>query len=216
MWTIRHYRKFVPSLLCLFFSLHIVFAQGKDDGITLIKTDQGVLWLHNQKGLYYTLEIKGNEVNTANSQSTMLLVVDGLFVQIHTLTIDKFSQEKPDKNSNSITLLEKHRDWEIDYFGNALGEKLKAVSEVIEIKPERKALFWRFPVPETINQQTKEQLYLTTVTGNFVQLINCGIADTNSREETKKFMIETLSTLKVSNKPIDVKLVQETLRKRQS
>ena len=68
-------------------------------------------------------------------------------------------------------------------------------------------------MPDGMNQQVKEQLYLTTVSGDFVLLLNCGVELEDNTESAKKYLMETLATLKVSDKPLHVKAIQESIRK---
>ena len=44
-------------------------------------------------------------------------------------------------------------------------------------------------------------------------MINCALESTDTEALAKKFLLGALATLKVSDKPIDVKAVQEAIRK---
>jgi len=72
---------------------------------------------------------------------------------------------------------------------------------------------WGFPVIGQKVEDVKEQLYLTTISHNHVVLINCAIKCSDTMDSAKAYLMESLSTLNVSDKPIDVKALQDALRK---
>ncbi|HEY7543320.1 MAG TPA: hypothetical protein VID27_00470, partial [Blastocatellia bacterium] len=167
---------------------------------------------HNMKGLYFTLEIKGKNITPADSQNQIFLKVDERVIQFQEAPISEFSKES---GLGDRAILEKHRNWERGYLSDMLKTNLKVASEMLTLSSGRVALLWQFSVPEGMNQQVKEQIYLTAVSGDFVLLLNCGVEVGDSIDAAKKYLIETMSTLKVSDKPLDVKAIQEAIRKSQ-
>jgi hypothetical protein len=210
-------RTFHRQLLCgallLTAGAAAVLAQEAPAESTLIRTKTGVLLVHNEAGLNFTLALTGKDIQPMDSQDHIFVKIDGRVTQLHTVSIAEFAPELKDRKLNDWLLLERHRDWEADYIGNALGTKVKVTSEVLTLNQNRPALFWSFPVPAEVDKQTKSQLYLTVVSGKQVIMINCAVQTNDYEALVRKFMIEAMNTLKLSDKAIDVQAVQEAIRK---
>jgi hypothetical protein len=56
-------------------------------------------------------------------------------------------------------------------------------------------------------------LYVTVVRGDYVVMLNSEATATTSEEAARKFLLDTMATLKTSPDLIDVKKLAETVRK---
>jgi hypothetical protein len=202
----------VLSILLLLICAPVAFAQGTADGTTLIKTTKGLLVVHNEQGLNFTLELNGKDVKQVEPNSPFLNI-DGRVVQIHTVGENDFAPDIQDKKLNDWLVLERYRDWEVDYIGNLMTAKLKVSSEYLTLDQKREALFWSYPTPAGVNQEVKSQLYLTIVSRGHVIALNCAVQNTDNEATAKKFLLATLATLKISDKPIDVQAMQDAIRR---
>ena len=68
-------------------------------------------------------------------------------------------------------------------------------------------------MPDGMNSDAKTQMYLTLVTKDHVLLLNGIVSPTMEDNAVQKFLIETAATLKVSSTPIDMRELQESIRK---
>ncbi len=107
-----------------------------------------------------------------------------------------------------------HRDWEAQYLEQTLGAKLSLTSAAQTLSNGSTALLWKFSMPKRKNPG--EQIYLTTVSGKQVIILN------GTQEESKlavpdrviqRLLLDTLSTLQVSSRPVDVLKLQESIRR---
>ncbi len=200
-----------PLLLLLIVTA--VFAQTPPSESTLIKTARGVLVIHNQPGLNFTLELSGKEVQPFDSPDYVFVRIDGRVTQIHTVSVATFAPEVKDRKLNDWLLLERYRDWESDYIGNTLGVKPKIASEIMTLPKNKPALYWSYLLPAQLKQPIKSQTYLTVMSGGHVVMINCAVEGNDNESQAQKFMMDVMGTLKTSDKPFDVKAIQEAIRK---
>jgi len=181
---------------------------------TLLTTSDGVMLVHNLNGVYFTLEMKGRDVRTfrpsGRSPQRIMFQIGKRAVQIHTTKIGAFldGTEKP----SAREILEKYRDWEAEFAAKALGAKLEITANFVGLENGGEALEWSFPMPEGQSGGFKYQLYLTTVTGGSVLLLNCGVTGDDSVGAATEYLRQSLSTLKLSDQPIDPAAIQKTLR----
>jgi hypothetical protein len=68
-------------------------------------------------------------------------------------------------------------------------------------------------MPEGMNVEARKQLYLSVVSGDYVVLLNSVVTAAISEETARKFLLDTMATLKFSSTPIDVKKLSESIRK---
>ena len=66
---------------------------------------------------------------------------------------------------------------------------------------------------KTRKSDAKKQLYLTVVSKDYVLLLNGVATAAISEEVVRKFLLDTIATLKISPTPIAVKKLSESIRK---
>jgi hypothetical protein len=170
-----------------------------------IKSASGYLLVWNQPGNYYTLEIMGKNVKQT-SQDQIYFAVDGKFLQIVTTEYDSFYKKEAGKTADPKAILEAHRDWEISYRENeeGAGKKLAVQSTWHLLDNGRNALLWEFDNPLKSGQNVKRQIFLSTVKGDRVLLLNGGTTEGTIRGDVVSMLLEIMSSLKTSIDPIDL------------
>jgi len=188
--------------------------QQQEDGVAAIKTANGFLLVWNHPGNYFTLEIKGKEIRPLNSTEHVFLEVDGIIVQVQSVAISEFL--KPDKNAGKEAqpILVAHRDWETKYIESTLlGKKISVQSSPQKLSNGREALFWKYDMPAGLNSEARKQLHLTSVLGDYVLTLNGVVTDKVKEEVVKQYLLDTVLTLKLSSKPINLQELQESIRR---
>jgi hypothetical protein len=209
--------KYVATTLLVLISTWSAHAHLQADGVAAIKTDDGYLLVWNDPGISFTLELKGKEVRpmTRTETGSVAFNVDGVVLQAQSLAISEFIRNpgKPKQRDQAILLA--HRDWESHYLEQALGGKLKVTSAPQKLGNGSEALLWTFDAPK--GKTLGEHTYLTTVSGNRVIILN-GTEKNASvpipAKVVQELLLNTLSTLKVSSRPIDVLKLRESVRPR--
>jgi hypothetical protein len=194
-------------------------AQSGNSSTTLVKTDVGILWAENKNDAHFILEIVGDEVRPMAKYP--FLSVDGRPMQVALVEIEKFYKATGKPRINDLPILQAHRDWEADHHGKLLNSKLAVKSELISLGQNREVLLWSYSMPVALNKEVKEQneerfeenYFLTTLIGNHLLLLNTVIKTGEHPNTVRELLVKILSTLQISVKPIDVKALQESIRK---
>ena len=186
----------------------------QEDGWSAIKTNEGILFVWNVRGLYFTLSIKGKEIKPLNDPEHIFFSVDGMVFQIQLAAIRDFAPDAKEKKLDDKSILAAHRDWEAKFVEGLLGgSKLKVRTFNAKLSSGSDACLWQFDMPEGMNAEAKKQVYLTVVSKDYVLLLNSVATATISDDEGRKFLLETIATLKISPAPIDVMKLSESIRK---
>jgi hypothetical protein len=187
----------------------------QEDSWTALKTDDGILFIWNRPGLSFTLSVKGKDIRPLEGGENILFLVDGLVLQIQSLPIRNFVPEaRPNKIDNKAILIA-HRDWERKFIETELlHKKISVESESEKLSDGSDILIWQYDLPEGYrNPDAQKQVYATVVARDYLILLNSVVGATGSDAVTRRFLLEQLGTLKTSPDPIDVKKVQEAIRK---
>lgn len=201
----------ISVVFLLLYWLPINTMAQQNAGVTLLKSERGVVLLYNKNSLHFTIEFAGKDIKPADSEQ-IFLSVDNRMLQLQVADVIEVIGKEKSKLSNA-DILTKHRDWERDFLNITLRSQLKVVSEAIKNPAQRDTLFWHFPMPDGMNEQVSEQTFLTTVIGDKILALNYSVNKDDSISNAQKYLQETMNSLKTSDKPILVKKVQEGLRK---
>jgi hypothetical protein len=189
-------------------------AAQEQDGWTALKTDGGILFVWNRKDLSFSLSVKGNEIRPLDAGENIFFSVDGLPFQIQSLPIINFAPDARKNKLDDKSILLAHRDWEAKFIADELlHQKLTVQSSSAKLANGIEALIWQFDVPKEVGGDAKKQLYVTVVSKDYVILVNSIVNETFSEQTIRQFLLDTMGTLKVSDSRIDVKKLQESIRK---
>ncbi|HZS44062.1 MAG TPA: hypothetical protein VFC63_03100 [Blastocatellia bacterium] len=213
----------ILSLTMIVAFLSAASSQDRSAYIALRKTENGRLVVYQGKDLDFTIELKGKDFDPVNTMFQMFLNVDNRLVQIYAVPVNDFADAATAK-SGDHRLLEKYRDWEIDYLSKQFGQAVNATSEQVSLTKDHEALLWKFAMPAVasknsgaplaINDMTfkhlilfgsplggqrddsvKRQLVLTTVSKGHVVYINSALREGDDEAAAKKYLIDSLLTL---------------------
>jgi hypothetical protein len=181
--------------------------------VNAIKTIDGYLLVWNRPDLHFTVLIKGKDVKPLNDSEHVFFNVDGMVFQIQLASVSEFAPDAKEKKLDDKAILAAHRDWESKFIEGLLSSKLKVQSLNTKLSNGGEASLWQFDMPEGMNLEARKQLYLSVVSGDYVVLLNSVVTAAISEETARKFLLDTMATLKFSSTPIDVKKLSESIRK---
>ena len=184
-----------------------------ESAVSSIKTVDGYLFIWNRPDLHFTVLIKGKDITPLDNTDHIFFNIDGLTFQLQLATVSEFAPDAKERKLDDKTILAAHRDWESKYLEGLLRSELKVQSIDTKLDNGGQALQWQFDMPAELHADAKKQLYLTIVSGNYILLLNSVATNTISDDVARKFLLETIATLKVSPTPIDVKKLSESIRK---
>jgi len=185
------------------------------DGWTALKTDDGILFVWNRPDLGFTLSIKGNNIRPMDDPNNIFFTVDGLIFQIQSLPISNFAADARKNKLDDKSILMAHQKWESKFIEDELlRSKLTLKSANEKLPNGNDALLWQFDLPDNLkNPDAKTQMYLTVVAKDYLILLNSVVSASASEAAVRKYLIDTMATLKVSSSPIDIKKLQDAIRK---
>jgi hypothetical protein len=185
----------------------------QEDGWAALKLDEGILFVWNRPDLHFTLIVRGKEIKPLNDPDHIFFNVDDKAFQIQLASIAEFAPDAKEKKLDDKSILAAHRDWETTFLEGLLHSKLKVQVFSAKLSSGSAAALWQFDMPDGMNADAKKQIYLTVVSKPYVLLLN-GVATTAvSDDVTRKYLLDTMATLKISSVPIDVKKLSESVRK---
>ena len=200
------------SLLVLLAVPALLAGQQEDHRNAAIKTEKGYLLVWNEPGNCYTLEINGKNVRQ-ESDEMLHFFVDQDFLQVVTVETKAFLGKGKRRKLDDRDILTAHRDWEGKYLEESNRSKLQFESSWKTLENGNEALLWGFKLPESIRQNVTEQIYLTLVKRDHVLLLSTPLTDKTDRNASRDLLFRVASSLKIGDRPIDLKALQETLRK---
>lgn len=185
----------------------------QEDGWVAIKTDDGILFVWNVHELHFTLAVKGKDIKPVDDPDHIFFTVDDKALQIQVAPIREFAPDAKEKKLDDRAILIAHRDWESTFVEGLLKSKVQLHTFNVRLSTSGEASLWQFDMPAELHAEAKTQLYLTVVRGDYVVMLNCEATATVSDETARKFLMDTMATLKTSPDAIDVKKLAESLRK---
>lgn len=193
MKTKRYISSFITLVSLVFFLQVSAFSQAA------IKTEEGFLFIQNRPGKSFTVEITGKSVKPVESQSNPTFEVDGRIVQLVTVPLEQFTDQK----LNAVEALAAHQKWEINYLSEAVfKQKLAFESEKISVG-EQICLFWNIKRP-IYNDEFDRDFFLTTVIGDLIFGISSPVEASIKTDDLKKQYSGFFATINVSDKPFDI------------
>ena len=184
----------------------------QEDGWAAIKTDDGILFVWNARGLSFTLSLKGKEIKPLEDPEHIFFSVDGRVLQIQIAPIKNFAADAKEKKLTDMSILAAHRDWETKYIEDLMHGKIAVRTFNAKLSNSSDALIWQFDMPEGMNAESQKQLYLTLVAKDYVLLLNTEATAAVPDSDGRKFLLDTIATLKLSPIPIDIKKLSESIR----
>ena len=181
------------------------------EGWTTIKTDDGIVFVWNVRGLYFTLSVKGKEIKPIDDPDHIFFSVDKKVLQIQTAAISNFAADAKEKKLEDKAILAAHRDWESKYIEDLIHTKIAVRTFNTRLSNGSDALMWQFDMPEGMNSEAQKQLYLTLVAKDYVLMLNSEANAAFPDADGRKFLLDTIATLKLSPTPIDVKKLSESI-----
>src|ERR1043166_1839903 len=203
-------RKCVLTLLLLSISTSSApaHAQALGDRNYSVKTADGWRIVRNENGIHFLLDLKGKDIRLMEQPpggGSIAFNAGGVVFQITTVAISEFAKNARKQKLDDQAILAAYRDWESQYQEQNLGTKLNVTSVPQQLSNGSQVLLWKLDIPK---DKATNQMYLTAVCGTHV-IILAGVVERKTAESAvQKLLLDTMSTLKVSSRPIVLPLQQ--------
>lgn len=189
-----------------------VVQQQQEEGWAAIKTDEGMLFVWNVKDVHFTIAIKGKEIKPLSDPDHIFFSVDGMVFQVQMAAISEFAPEAKVKKLDDRAILAAHRDWEAKFLEGLMHEKLTVRTFNVRLSNGNEASLWQFEMPVSANSEATKQVYLTSVNHDYVLLLNIAVTTAISEENSRKYLLDTMTTVKHSPDTINVQKLSDSIR----
>jgi hypothetical protein len=186
--------------------------QAQEDGWAAIKIDDGLLFVWNVKEAHFTLALKGKEIKPLDDPNHIFFSVDGMVFQIQMASLNEFAKDAKARKLDDRAVLAAHRQWEVAYLEDLLKTKLTISNFNVRLTNGNDASLWQFDMPASANAEATKQIYLTAVSQDYVLLLNVAVTPTVSEEAARKYLLDTMATVKTSATTIDVQKLAAAIR----
>lgn len=202
----RNYTKLSERLL-FFFAISLSLSGSMLAQQFSIKTADGYLFIQNGKENSFSCEIKGKDIVPSTAADNPSFKIGDLLIQILTVPANQY---EPTGKVEASKLLEKHRDWEIDYLNGVFGSKLVFEGSTMSVNG-RAALSWSFKRTKFLDEFDRD-IFLTTLIGRDIFGMNCPGKIGQPAKACQDLEAEIMKTLKVSIIPFDIQKISNDLK----
>lgn len=177
-----------------------------ETGVFLFKTESGYLYVFNFEKDAYQIELKGVELKYFDEHIPLAFYIDNKFINLLFVLEKNYWKIEPNKANNAAEndFLAAHKTWERDYFSERYKTELSVTADIFNLKSDRKVMYWSLLMPETLNLAYTHQTYLTTLVGKNIVGISGTAKSADDMKKNREYLIETMNTLKVSEKPFNI------------
>lgn len=201
--------KFHFTIAVTAFLFAAVLAQSTN-GITLINTGEGILWVDNGGTNNFTLEIKGKDIGYKRD-ANMVKAGEVVF-QIHRVSLNELYPTPTKTRPSDEEILQAHQLWEVKYIKETVQKKITLRTESLNEKIKRGGLLWAYSMVPRAADEIYEQVFLTTVNNDGVIVLSGPVFKEEDREVVVAYLTQTLATLQTSTTPFDIPALQKKLR----
>jgi hypothetical protein len=184
----------------------------QEEGWATIKTNEGMLFVWNVKNSHFTLTLKGKDIKSIDDPEHIFFDVDGMIFQIQMASISEFAKDAKEKRLDDRAVLAAHRDWETKFLEELLKSKLSVRTFNVKLSNGSDASLWQYDMPSGANVEATKQVYLTAVNQDYVLLLNVAVTNTISDEASRKYLLDTMATLRRSTDTINIQKLADSIR----
>jgi len=205
----------------LFFCLTAVLYPQNDSSavggaFSIIAKKDGLRFSFNGNDEHFQFDLKCDEFKPIEA-SNMIFMVDDFLFQITPVPLEEIIGKNHKKYNDSLALLY-HFAYEARTIRNSIIGKYKIIPEFITSEKGKLLYLWYFDMPkpafdetDSLSHNVVKQMYATGRFGNYILMLSSALIAENNPENVRKTFIETLSSVRVSDAPIDPEAVRQEL-----
>lgn len=204
--------KFFISFVVVFLSIVFAFAQvnQEGEGLSVLKTKDGFLFIFNQKDESFLIELKGKKFLDVESEE-LIFSIDGQIIQFTIVPFSVFLKEE----SLEDTLLQ-HFKFEMGYIKNQLGKNVGRIKpQRITFKEGGNCLVWNFDVPndpkDTSNEKVVKQILATTKSFSNIVMLSSPLTRADDLIQCKSRFIQSFESFRFKHGLFDIQSIRDSL-----
>lgn len=204
-------RALASVLVTLVFAITGAAAQAP---YTVLATGNGALVVWNESKAHLTVEFVADKIEPTQVGGVALLL-DGRFFQLTMVDPDEFDAG----NLKGTAVLEKHMQFEGDYWNSQVGTKLprQVITPKEPLPPD--TMIWEIEWPAELRKSGEvtavKNLFLTSVAGDRVMVVSTPVMKGESVEDRLAYLRQVADSIRISATPVLAKDVQAQLMRKQ-
>ncbi|MEJ5286567.1 MAG: hypothetical protein CH6_1993 [Candidatus Kapaibacterium sp.] len=168
-----------------------------DDGLNVIKSDKGFIFVFNDSLESFLLEFRGKKFVDIEPEE-LIFSIDGQVIQFTIVPVKEFYVPNLEKDT-----LQQHFEFEVDYISKSFNSQLDKVEpKKFKTRLGRKAYYWelerKVPPSDTSNETVTKQIFASTNTNLFVVLISSPLTRKNNYAECKRRIFNALKNIQIN------------------
>lgn len=194
--------------------LYIAFASAKvnleGEGLSVLKTEDGFLFIFNQKDESFLIELKGKKFLDVESEE-LIFSIDGQIIQFTIVPFNVFLKEDVSED----TLLQ-HFRFEMDYIKRQLGKNVDKIKpQRIALKQGMDCLVWSFDVPgdpkDTSSEKVVKQILATIKSFSNVVMLSSPLTRADDVTQCKNRFIQSFESFRFKSDLFDIQSIRDSL-----
>jgi hypothetical protein len=175
------------------------------------KTSRGFLVVSNEPGNYYSVVIKGNIIKQDPDCPVCLMVDEKPF---ELLAVPKKAFVKDPVGLDDMALLLAYKNWETRSLSNLYDETFNPTTVWTKLADGNRAVVWSYDKPPRFegDKDIVSRFALATVKGDHLLLMDISVDKNSDARKTEQFLVDTMSSLRTSNKKITFEEVSALTR----
>ncbi|MFN3781137.1 MAG: hypothetical protein ACK4SO_03050 [Candidatus Kapaibacteriota bacterium] len=203
----------ISKILGIVLFLALAAFTNTNEGLNVIKSKKGFVFIFNDSVESFILEISGKKFANVDPEE-LIFSIDGQIIQFTVIPIyEFFSPNSP------LDTLEQHFKFEIDFISkNYLSDIDELRPKMYTTKSNRRAFYWELalnvPPNDTSSETVVKQIYSTTNTDKFIIMLSSPITRANNYRKCKKKILEAMLNVQFSKNPYDVEKIRAYLKEK--
>ncbi|MFN3307381.1 MAG: hypothetical protein ACK42Z_09395 [Candidatus Kapaibacteriota bacterium] len=201
----------ISKILGIVLFLALASFTNTNEGLNVIKSKKGFVFIFNDSLESFILEISGKKFANVDPEE-LIFSIDGQIIQFTVVPIyEFFSPNSP------LDTLEQHLKFEIDFISkNYLLDIDELRPKMYTTKSNRRTFYWELalnvPPNDTSSETVVKQIYSTTNTEKFIIMLSSPITRANNYRKCKKKILEAMLNVQFSKNPYDVEKLRAYLK----
>lgn len=204
--------KIFISIVVVFLSIALTFAKvnQEGEGLSVLKTRDGFLFVFNQKDESFLIELKGKKFLDVESEE-LIFSIDGQVIQFTIVPFSVFLKE----GASEDTLLQ-HFKFEMGYIKNQLGKSVGRIKpQRITLKQGDDCLVWSFDVPgdptDTSSEKVVKQILATTKSFSNIVMLSSPLTSADDVTRCKGRFVQSFETFRFKQGLFDIQSIRDSL-----
>ncbi len=205
-------KKLFYSLILTILWLTFAFSKVnyEEEGLSVVKTKEGFLFIFNQKDESFLLEIKGKKFLDVESEE-LIFSIDGQIIQFTIVPVGVFLSAV----DSADTLLQ-HFRFEMHHIKSILGTSFKNIKpQRITLEEGKNCLLWEFDVPEaredSSNEKVVKQIFATTKSSANVIMLSSPLTRNDEVSNSKNRLVQAFASFVFKQGLFDIQSIRDSL-----